>query len=273
MSLVLNTNIASLNAQNRLQKNTRVLNQTFQRLSSGLRINSAKDDSAGLSIGTRFTSQVRGLNQAVRNANDGVSLIQVAEGALEETTSALQRIRELAVQAANDTYTSADRTNLQDEVDQLVAEINRINTSTKFNGQVLLSGGFASKKFHVGAYSGQKLTVTVASGGTGAATIGASVTVTTQSNANTAIDSIDNAISSIATVRSSLGALQNRFESILDNLSNQAENITAAQSRIMDADIASETAQLTRSSILQQAGTAILAQANQQPAMVMQLLG
>jgi flagellin len=273
MSLVINTNVSSLSAQRNLNKNTSVLNRTFQRLSSGLRINSAKDDAAGLSIGTRFTAQTRGLNQAVRNANDGVSLIQVAEGALEETTSALQRIRELAVQASNDTYTSADRSNIQDEVDQLISEINRINSTTKFNGQTILSGGFASKKFHIGAYSGQKLTVTVASGGVAAGTIGASITVTTQSLANSAIDSIDNAISSIATARSSLGALQNRFDSIIQNLTNQAENITAANSRIMDADIASETSQLTRSSILQQAGTAILAQANQQPAVVMQLLG
>jgi flagellin len=209
----------------------------------------------------------------MRNTNDGISLVQVAEGALEETTSALQRIRELAVQAANDTYTSADRTNLQDEVNQLISEINRIKTATKYNGQQILGGSFISKKFQVGAYSGQKITVNVASGGTGASIIGASVDVTTQSLANTAIDSIDNAINSIATVRSSLGALQNRFESVLDNLSNQAENISAAQSRIMDADIAAETAALTRNSILQQAGTAILAQANQQPAVAMQLLG
>jgi flagellin len=273
MSLVINTNTASLSAQRRLNQTSNLLQKSFQRLSSGLRINSAKDDAAGLSIGTRFSAQVRGLNQAMRNTNDAVSLIQVGEGALEETTSALQRMRELAVQAANDTYTSADRSNIQDEVDQLVSEINRINSSTKFNGQAILNGSFISKKFHVGAYSGQKVTVEIASKGVSANALGASVQVTTQSLANTAIDSIDNAISSIATIRSTLGSLQNRFESILDNLSNQAENITAANSRIMDADIATETAALTRNSILQQAGTAILAQANQQPAVVMQLLG
>jgi flagellin len=273
MSLVINTNIASISAQNRLNKTSSSLQQSFKRLSTGLRINSAKDDAAGLSIGTRFSAQTRGLNQAVRNTNDGISLVQVAEGALEETTSALQRMRELAVQASNDTYTSADRSNIQDEVDQLISEINRIKTSTKFNGQEILGGSFISKKFHIGAYSGQKLTVNIASGGVGASIIGASVTVTTQSAANTAIDSIDSAINSISTIRSSLGALQNRFESILENLSNQAENITEASSRIMDADIATETAALTRNSILQQAGTAILAQANQQPAIAMQLLG
>jgi flagellin len=262
-----------MTAQNRLNKNTQTLQRTFQRLSSGLRINSAKDDSAGLSIGTRFSAQVRGLNQAMRNANDGISLVQVAEGALEETTAALQRIRELSVQASNDTYTSADRANLQDEVDQLVAEINRISSSTKFNGQSLLGGSFTSKNLQVGAYSGQAINFEVTGSALSANTIGASVLISNQSAANSAVTSIDNAIDSIATVRASLGALQNRFESVINNLSNQAENITAAESRIMDADIAAETAQLTRSSILQQAGTAILAQANQQPLTALSLLG
>jgi flagellin len=274
MSLVINSNVSSLSAQRRLNKTTSLLQRSFQRLSSGLRINSAKDDSAGLSISTRFSSQIRGLNQATRNANDGISLLQVAEGALEEVDSALQRIRELSIQASNDTYTSADRSNLQDEVDQLVAEINRINSTTQFNGMNVLNGSFAGKTLQVGAYSGQAISVAIASGvGVSAGAVGASVSIGTQAAANSAIDSIDNAIDSISTVRASLGALQNRFESVVNNLANQAENITEAQSRIQDADIAAETAALTRNSILQQAGTAILAQANQQPAMALSLLG
>jgi flagellin len=271
MAIVVNTNVASLNAQRKLNGTSNALTQTFERLSTGLRINRAKDDSAGLSISTRFTAQVRGLNQSVRNANDTISLIQVAEGSLEETTSALQRMRELAVQAANDTYTSSDRADIQKEVDQLISEINRIKDTTVYNSQNLLNGSFATKKFQVGAYSGQNISITI--GTTGAASIGASVTMTTQATANTAITSIDNAINSIANIRSYLGAMQNRFESVIANLSNQSENIAASQSRILDADIAAETAALTRNSILQQAGTAILAQANQQPQMALQLLG
>jgi flagellin len=190
---------------------------------------------------------------------------------LEETTAALQRIRELSVQASNDTYTSSDREDLQKEVDQLVSEINRIQSTTQFNGQTLLDGGFSAKNFQIGAYSGQTVSLTVASAT--ASGIGASVVISTQSGANSAITSIDNAINSIADIRSYLGSMQNRFESVISNLSNQAENITAANSQILDADIATETANLTRNSILQQAGTAILAQANQQPGLALQLLG
>jgi flagellin len=271
MALLLNTNISALNAQRKLNTTTKALSGTFERLSSGLRINRAKDDAAGLSITTRFTAQIRGLNQAERNANDAISLIQVAEGSLDETTAALQRMRELAVQAANDTYTSSDRADLQKEVDQLMSEIERIKDETQFNGQTLLSGGFASKKFHVGAYSGQTISLTVASAGISA--IGAEVSLVTQSAADDMIFSLDNAINSISDIRSYLGAMQNRFESVINNLANQAENITSSRSQILDADIAYETSMLTKNSILQQAGTAILAQANQQPQMALQLLG
>jgi flagellin len=271
MALVLNTNIYALNAQRRLAKTTLALHESFARLSSGLRINSAKDDAAGLAISNRFTAQIRGLNQSARNASDGISLLQVAEGSLEETTAALQRMRELAVQAANDTYTSSDRANLQDEVTQLIDEINRIQSTTQFNGQNLLDGNFARKKLQVGAYDDQNISVTL--GSAGASAIGADVSIGTQSAANSAIDAIDAALDSISSLRSYLGAMQNRFESVINNLNNQAENISAAQSRILDADIAAEAAKLTRNSILQQAGTAILAQANQQPQLLLQLLG
>jgi flagellin len=238
-----------------------------------MRINSAKDDAAGLSIGTRLSAQTRGLNQATRNANDSISLIQTAEGAMEEVTNALQRMRELAIQASNDTYTSADRQNLQDEVDQLVSEINRISTQTTFNSQSLLGGSYANKTMQVGANNGNTITLTVTSTALSGAAIGASIDITTQSLAASGINSIDNAINSIASLRSNLGAMQNRFESVIDSLTNQAENITAATSRIMDADIAAESANLTKNSILQQAGTSILAQANQQPGMALQLIG
>jgi flagellin len=271
MAMVVNTNISALNAQRQLGKTSKQMQTTFQRLSSGLRINAAKDDSAGLSISTRMTSQVRGLNQSVRNANDTISLIQVAEGSLEETTAALQRMRELSVQASNDTYTSSDRADLQKEVDQLISEINRIQSTTQFNGQNLLDGTYSGKTMHVGAFSGQTISLTV--GSAGASGMGAAISVGTQSAANSAITSLDNAISSVADMRSYLGAMQNRFESVINNLSNQSENITASRSQILDADIAAETANLTRNSILQQAGTAILAQANQQPGMALQLLG
>jgi flagellin len=198
-------------------------------------------------------------------------LIQVAEGSLDETTAALQRMRELAVHAANDTYTSSDRADLQKEVDQLISEINRIKSEVQFNGQNLLDGTFASKKFHVGAYSGQNISVTI--GSAGASGMGAFVSLGTQSAANSAIDSLDNAINSVSDIRSYLGAMQNRFESVINNLANQAENISHSRSQILDADVAYETSQLTKNSILQQAGTAILAQANQQPQLALQLLG
>ncbi len=283
MAFSINTNVQSLNAQRNLLKATNTLGTTFKRLSSGLRINSAKDDAAGLSISTRMTAQIRGTNQAVRNANDAVSLLQVAEGALDETTNALQRIRELAVQAANDTNTSGDRADLQLEVNQLLAEINRIANQTEFNNQNLLAGSFTTaKKFHVGADGGQTIDVAItsmtvsglnisagqlASFGTGA------TNASNQAAANSAIGLIDTALDSVSDQRAQLGAYQNRFESVIANLSNVSENTAAARSRILDADIAAESANLTKNAILQQAGTAILAQANQQPQIALQLLG
>ncbi|GAB0058798.1 Flagellin [Candidatus Magnetaquicoccaceae bacterium FCR-1] len=279
MALSISTNLASLNAQRKLAGTTNDLSVTFQRLSSGLRINSAKDDAAGLAIATRMTAQIRGLNQAARNANDAISMAQVAEGALDETTNALQRIRELSVQAANDTLVAADRLSLQKEIDQLLNEIDRIAVHTEFNNQVLLSGGWETAKvFQVGAEAGQMISMTVnrttttsllsmtAVGAAGA------INVSTQASANATIARLDRALESVSDIRANLGAFQNRFEAVIANLSNIAENTAAARSRIVDADIASESADLTRNSILQQAGTAVLAQANQQPSIALQLL-
>lgn len=273
MALVINTNIGSLNAQRNLATSQGALNKSMQRLSSGLRINSAKDDAAGLAISDRMTSQIRGLNQAARNANDGISLAQTAEGALQETTNMLQRMRELAVQASNDTNTSADRKSLNAEFANLLEEINRIATSTSFNGQTLLSGAFVSSPavFQIGANAGQVISVTIE-----AATVSAlgisSTGVTTNSAAQSAISLLDGAISIIDQIRGDLGAVQNRFESTIANLNNVAENLTAARSRILDADIAQETSQMTKNNILQQAGVAILSQANQTPQLALQLL-
>ncbi|MBF0367960.1 MAG: flagellin FliC [Magnetococcales bacterium] len=273
MAFAINTNVASLNAQRNLMKSTNALGTTFERLSSGLRINSAKDDAAGLSISTRMTAQIRGTNQAVRNANDAISLMQVAEGALDETSNALQRIRELAVQAANDTYIDSDRNDMQDEVNQLLSEIDRIATTTEFNDTLLLSG-FTGKDFHVGADAGQTIQVSIDNATTASliSNGGSDVIVSNQQSANATITRIDNALDSVSDIRAGLGALQNRFESTIANLTNVSENTSAARSAIMDADIAAETAALTRNSILQQAGTAILAQANQQPQLALQLL-
>ena len=272
MALYVNSNIASLNAQRNLNKSTNVLNNTFHRLAAGLRINSAKDDAAGQGISDRLTAQIRGLNQAGRNANDAISLAQVAEGAMAETTNALQRMRELAVQAANDSYTDEDRASSQKEVDQLIAEIQRIAEDTEFNGMNLLTGSFKAKRFHVGAFKDQVIGMSINALSINALNVD-NLVISTRTNANNAISTIDLAINSVADVRSELGAAQNRFQSVIANLSNVSENISAARSRIMDADVAAETATLTKYSILQQAGTAVLAQANQQPQLALQLLG
>lgn len=280
MALTINTNVASLNAQRNLNSSQSELNTSMQRLSSGLRINSAKDDAAGLAISDRMTSQIRGLNQAARNANDAISLAQTAEGALQETTNLLQRMRELAVQSSNDTNTESDRGSLDAEYQQLVAEIDRIAETTSFNGKVLLSGGLAegtgSAVFQVGANAGQTITVTVEAATTSALgdtnTI-ASTGVASRGAASNAIVAVDEAIAQVDTIRGDLGAIQNRFESTIANLSNVSENLTAARSRILDADIAQETSNMTKQNILQQAGVSILSQANQAPQLALSLLG
>ncbi|WP_191600977.1 flagellin [Marinomonas algicola] len=304
MALYVNTNMSSLNSQRQLMNSGNSLDTSFKRLSSGFRINSAADDAAGLQISDRLTSQINGLNQAVRNANDGISLSQTAEGALDETTNMLQRMRTLAIQASNDSNTDQDRLAIQQEADQLRLEINRVAEQTTFGGQNLLNGSYAAR-FQVGADGGQTIsfsmsTITTNSGGavainanggftmsgiagaasavTGLTTLGSTVSTTTLSltsiaNAENLISTIDAMISVVDTKRSELGAIQNRFSSTIRNLSNIAENVSAARSRIRDTDFAQETAELTRNQILQQASTTILSQANQRPQAALSLLG
>jgi len=383
MPQVINTNIASLNAQRNLNNSQSSLNTSLQRLSSGLRINSAKDDAAGLAISERFSAQIRGLNQAARNANDGVSLSQTAEGALSEVTNNLQRIRELAVQSSNATNSQTDRDALQAEVTQLLNEIDRVADGTEFNGVKLLDGSFTGAVFQVGANAGETITIAsttdantaalgsvatntsaglsvaasaitgfataIAAGGvtvngtdigaiagagssaeragqlvnainnvsqttgvgasydgaTGQLTLNSAVAITIAGTANdlteagfanqafatittatgidtltvsnfagaqSAISLVDSSLTSINSARATLGAVQNRFESVVRSVQTTSENLSASRSRIVDADFASETANLTRAQILQQAGTAILAQANSLPQNVLSLL-
>ncbi len=283
MSMFVNTNVSSLNAQRQLFDVSNSLSTSFERLSSGFRINSAADDAAGLQITDRMTSQVQGLNQAVRNANDAISLSQTAEGALSETTTALQRIRTLAVQSQNGINSDSDREALQKEVDALRTEISRIATTTQFAGVEVLSGEF-SAKFLVGANSGQTISVNLSSpaltragvdgfSATGLGLTGTDTDVLTSENASSMMAKIDNAISAIGGLRADLGALQNRFQSTIRNLSNISENVSAARSQIKDTDFATETANITRNQIIQQASTTILSQANQRPQSALSLLG
>jgi len=387
MALTVNTNVASLNAQRNLGTSQSALNKSMQRLSSGLRINSAKDDAAGLAISDRMTAQIRGLNQASRNANDGISLAQTAEGALQESTNILQRMRELAVQSANDTNSASDRASLNEEVVQLKAELDRIAETTEFNGRNILDGTMSNAVFQVGANAGANQTisfgitsaaaadlgrdgvvavdetaaegswngfeitstatgasgneafdvvvlqgtttamsvvettgtitinlgttsannsvaaiataiatelgdVTVDVSGAAAVTVDSSgslsmnggfnevtttavdgISVASRDDALGAIMSVDQALADVDSIRGGLGAVQNRFESTIANLQNVSENLSAARSRILDADIAQETSAMTKNNILQQAGVSILAQANQMPQLALSLLG
>lgn len=275
MALGINTNVASLMAQNQLGKSQSLSNQAMERLSSGLRINSAKDDAAGLAISTRFDTQIRGLQVASRNANDGISMVQTAEGGLDETVNNLQRIRELAVQAANGSNSNEDRLLLQAEVDQRIAEVSRIGTQTEFNGQSVLDGTLGSAvSFQIGANAGQSIEVGFDNSMTaGAAGLNvSSVSISTASGAEAALSAIDNALSSVNSFRSDLGAVQNRFESTIANLQTNIENQSASQSRILDADFAAETAKMSKAQVLQQAGISVLAQANARPQQVLSLL-
>ncbi|OEU74094.1 MAG: flagellin [Desulfuromonadales bacterium C00003107] len=276
MALTINTNVQSLNAQRNLGKSQGSLAKSMQRLSSGLRINSAKDDAAGLAISDRMTAQIRGMNQAARNANDGISLAQTAEGALGEVTNMLQRMRELAVQSANGSNTTADRTALDSEFGALSTEIDRIADTTQFNGKTLLDGTMASGvDFQIGANAGQTITVSVGDANTAVLASGdlAGAAIGTASGAQSAISVLDSAINDVDTIRGELGAVQNRFESTIANLNNVSENLSAARSRILDADIAQETSNMTKMNILQQAGVSILSQANQTPQLALSLLG
>jgi flagellin len=274
MPQTINTNVMSLNAQRNLNMSQSALATSIQRLSSGLRVNSAKDDSAGLAIAERMNAQIKGMNVAIRNANDAISLSQTAEGSLGKVGDALQRMRELAVQGANATNGTGDLTNLDAEYQQLSAEVTRVLTGTKFNGQDLLSSA-ATLTFQVGANNVATDQIDVAttdlSGGAGITAVTGG-DLTTAANAQAAMDDLDTAIDEITTARATFGAVQNRFESVIGNLQIAAENQSASRGRIMDADFAAETAAMTRNQILQQAGTAMLAQANATPNNVLTLL-
>ncbi|MDI6710301.1 MAG: flagellin [Thermoanaerobacterales bacterium] len=274
--MIINHNISALNAWRGLTSTNTALTKSLEKLSSGLRINRAADDAAGLAISEKMRGQIRGLNQAIRNAQDGISLIQTAEGALNESHSILQRMRELAVQSANDSNTDADRKQIQDEVSQLITELNRIADTTEFNTQVLMSGGFSGTgnglTFHIGANSGQTLILKI--GNMKAGALGVSgLSVSTLANASAAISKIQSAIDKVSTQRSALGAVQNRLEHTIANLGVASENLSAAESRVRDVDMAQEMMNFTKTQILVQAGTAMLAQANMSPQAVLKLLG
>ena len=262
----INTNTASLNAQRNLSTTATSLNTAMQRLSSGLRVNSAKDDAAGLAIAERMNTQTRGMNVAIRNANDAISLAQTAEGALGAISNNLQRMRELAVQAANGTNGTTDIAALDNEYKLLVAENSRVISTTKFNSQALLSTA-TSFQFQVGANSGETITISSTVATQTATTLG-----TTNSSASAQLAVVDTDLDSMNSIRASWGASQNRFEGVISNLRVAAENSAAARGRIMDADYAMETANLSRAQVLQQAGTAMVAQANQLPQSVLALL-
>lgn len=269
----INHNIAALNTYRQLTTNTTNTSKSLEKLSSGLRINRAGDDAAGLAISEKMRGQIRGLDTASRNASDGISLIQTAEGALNETHSILQRMRELAVQSASDTNTTTDRGEIQKEIEQLQSEITRISTDTEFNTQTLLSGGFNAKIFQIGANSGQTVSLTVSNmSATALGVDKGKVDLSTRGGASTAIDSIDTAIGTVSSSRAKLGAMQNRLEHTINNLGTSSENLSAAESRIRDVDMAKEMMEFTKNNILSQASQAMLAQANAQPQSVLQLL-
>ena len=282
----INHNISALNTYRQLSFNNTQTAKNLEKLSSGYRINRAGDDAAGLAISEKMRGQIRGLEMATKNAQDGISLIQTAEGALNETHAILQRIRELAVQAANDTNTDNDRKELQKEVDQLIAEIDRIADTTQFNTKNLLDGSLsgAGLIFHIGANQDQNVTLDISSmkaDALGLVTSGedasgnpitVNLKIDTQSDANAAITTVDKAIDKVSSERAKLGAMQNRLEHTINNLGAAAENLTAAESRIRDVDMAKEMMEFTKNSILTQAAQAMLAQANQLPQGVLQLL-
>lgn len=277
MPQIINTNIMSLNSQRHLNRSQTAMGVALERLSSGLRINSAKDDAAGLAISDRMTAQIRGINQGVRNAADAISLAQTGEGTLQEITNSLQRIRELAVQAKNATNSTADRGSLNAEAVQLKAEISRV-ASTKFNGVTVVGSAATSFRFQVGADASNVITVVTSnvlslSGATSvldALSTGSGLVCV--GSASALIVALDTYLSAVDGLRAKLGAVQNRFEGVIRNGQNVAENISASRSRILDADFAQETSMLTRAQILQQAGTAMLAQANSLPQNALTLL-
>ena len=287
MGLFINTNVSSLNAQRNMMNSTKSLDTSYTRLASGLRINSAKDDAAGLQISNRLTSQINGLDQGNRNANDGISLAQTAEGAMDEVTGMLQRMRTLAQQSANGSNSAKDREALQKEVDQLGAEVNRISNATTFAGTKLLDGSFGGT-FQVGADANQTIGFSLSQAGgfsisgiaaaAGKATTFISgstaggISISSQSNAQDVLAAVDSMLEVVDGKRAELGAVQNRMDSTIRNQANISENVSAARSRIRDADFAIETANMTKQNILQQAASSILSQANQRPQSALQLL-
>ena len=271
--MIINHNISALNTYRQLSTNNTLQSKSLEKLSSGLRINRAGDDAAGLSISEKMRAQIRGLNMATKNAQDGISLIQTAEGALTETHAILQRMRELAVQSANDTNVGVDRQALQNEINELITELDRIASDTEFNTQKLLDGTFSGKVFHIGANASQNISLTIENMSAGASGLAVSgINISTQSGADAAISTLDEAIKLVSAERSKLGAYQNRLEHTINNLGASAENLQAAESRIRDVDMAKEMMEFTKMNILSQAATAMLAQANQQPQLVLQLL-
>ncbi|MBW8752781.1 MAG: flagellin FliC [Sphingomonadales bacterium] len=272
---VINTNIGALKAANASNTANKMLGQAMERLSSGKRINSAKDDAAGLAIATTMTSQVRGMNQAIRNANDGIALAQTADGGLNEVTNMLQRVRELAVQSKSGTYQQTDRDNLQAEVTQLTSQIDDILTNTKFNGVTLFGKGGSSTDVSItiqaGADSGTTIDLTI-KGLDGTKIDATALDVSSATNAGTTIGNVDTALTAVNTTRASLGAGQSRLESAVNNLTNNVTNLSDARSRIEDADYSAETTALAKAQIISQASTAMLSQANQSQQNVLSLL-
>ncbi len=267
MAQTINTNVMSLTAQRNLNVSQSTLATSMERLSSGLRVNSARDDAAGLAIAERMNTQVRGMNVAMRNANDGISLAQTAEGGLAEVSNMMQRMRELAVQSANGTNSASDRANLDAEYQALNLEIGRIAEVTAFNGNAIIGTDADTYTFQVGANSGETLNIdTVAVAAVGGDVLDAA-------NSTAALDAIDTALETVTSQRAAYGAVQSRFDSAINNLAVGMENQAAARGRIMDADFAVESAAMTRSQILQQAGNAMVSQANSAPQSVLQLLG
>lgn len=273
MGLRVNTNVASMNAQRNLFNTTNMLGGNFARLSSGLRIATAADDAAGLGISERMRADIRSYSVASRNAQDGISLVQTAEGALNEVSDILGRMREISMQSANGTLNDTDRATLDAEFQQLVSEIDRISGSAQFNGVDLLDGSNTSISIQVGLGAATNDSITVSGTDATASTLGVNGAITTSSSATSMLATLDTAIDTVNSARGQLGAQQNRLNSTLRSLANVRETTSAAQSRIRDVDVAFETADLTRNSILQQAATSVLAQANAQPQLALSLLG
>ncbi len=269
MALSVNSNISSLNAQRQLSNATNDLGTSYERLSSGKRINSAKDDAAGLQISSRLSAQINGLNQASRNANDAISLSQTAEGALDEYTNTVQRMRTLAVQSSNGSNTTADRTALNTEFQELSSELVRIASQTSFGGVALLDNTYA-EEFQIGADVGQTISVSITTDFSGL--VVAADIITTFSDSQDAISKMDSVLATVTSTRADLGAKQNRFSSVIRSNDNTAQNVSASRSRIEDTDYAKESAILARNSVLQQASSSMLAQANQQPQIALSLL-